>query len=111
MTAVDVAWAAGLYEGEGTFFYCKHYYKNGQKIRRKTMQPLLRILMTDKDVLEKWQSIFGGRIDGPRKRQESHYKDQWMLRLDDREKFKAAVIAMWEHLSPRRREQFKGRSG
>src|SRR5882724_3920796 len=108
-SAEDIAWAAGLYEGEGSFFYIKHYYKNGKRFPRKTFQPHLRIGMTDKEPLEKWQSILGGILNGPyssNKRFPSA-KPHWMLRLDCKSKSVFALKSMWNHLSPRRKEQFK----
>ncbi len=48
---IDVAWFAGLFEGEGTFKIEKESYAGG-----------LAIQMTDLDVLEKVQSIFGGKV-------------------------------------------------
>lgn len=52
MNEIDVAWAAGVFEGEGSFNFDS---RTGQSSG-------VRIQMTDLDVLEKMQSLFGGTI-------------------------------------------------
>lgn len=49
--AIDIAWAAGLFEGEGCIFLSNN--PNGSK------QARLEIRMTDKDVLERFCEIVG----------------------------------------------------
>lgn len=65
MTELDIAWAAGLLEGEGSF-------------TARTNSPVLRVscVMTDLDILERLQSIFGGLIH-KNSRDTKHYKDHW----------------------------------
>lgn len=61
----DIAWAAGLLEGEGTF-----RLKAGRR-------PILAAHMTDLDVLERLADVFGvGTIKKMRK-QEPHHKQSW----------------------------------
>lgn len=50
MNEIDVAWAAGLFEGEGSI-----HFANG-------VGTGVIIQMTDKDVLERMQELFGGKI-------------------------------------------------
>lgn len=50
----NLAWAAGIFEGEGTVF-----------TRVGTGSPILQINMTDLDVLESVRDILGGKIYGP----------------------------------------------
>ena len=61
----DIAWAAGLLEGEGSFL---------QKSTRKTI--LVTCQMTDLDVLQRLQRIFGGSIYATAK-VKAHHKDSW----------------------------------
>lgn len=49
-TIRDIAWVAGIVEGEGCLFY-----RNGVS---------LRVAMTDKDVIEKFADIVGGNVRG-----------------------------------------------
>ena len=48
MKSLDIAWAAGLIEGEG----CPHY--NGS--------PRLSLAMTDEDVVRRFAGLFGGNV-------------------------------------------------
>lgn len=57
MTNEEIAWIAGIIEGEGTFGL-RH---NGRKTSKK-LYPFLEIDMTDKDVIEKLNKLIGGHI-------------------------------------------------
>lgn len=60
-TAQRIAWAAGLFEGEGCFTVQRN--KRGEKMYP---QPIARIHMTDLDVLERFKEAVGiGVIFGP----------------------------------------------
>lgn len=52
---IDVAWAAGLFEGEGSIFVSR---------RKKTgyRQLVIAMSMTDQDVVERFAEITGGRV-------------------------------------------------
>lgn len=79
-----IAWAAGLFEGEGSFGFHK---KNANSIQ---------ITSTDKDVLDKVASIFGGNIcNGTRNDQKEHWKDAfiWRLPFSEAERF-------WQDIKP-----------
>ena len=67
-TDVDVAWAAGLFEGEG----CIH--------NRGSHSIAVSISMTDLDVLEKLSGIYGGKVT-PLKVREEHWKPSWIWYL------------------------------
>jgi hypothetical protein len=60
----EVTWAAGLFEGEGCFVF-NHSVAQGVTIQ-----------MTDLDVLEKVQGLFGGSILSTKK-QHDHHRDTW----------------------------------
>lgn len=57
--AADIAWAAGLFEGEGCFTIQRSPRKraNGESVVYK--QPVARLHMTDKDVVERFAKIVG----------------------------------------------------
>ena len=61
---IEVAWAAGLLEGEGSF------------VKRHVHSSAITCSSTDLDTLEKLASIFGGNIVKLKKRK-SHWKDAW----------------------------------
>lgn len=77
-----VAWAAGLFEGEGTFQICKGKSKG------------ICISSTDLDVLEKVQLHFGGSIYKLSKRK-SHWKDSYMWVVRNKE-----AIAFYNYINP-----------
>lgn len=88
----DVAWAAGFFEGEGTFQY--------------PPRACLRVLNTDPDPLYRLQAIFGfGNIHGPHPQRGLGTKPYWYWNVSNYEHRQAVVAAMWRWLSPRRREQ------
>src|SRR6185436_2793127 len=64
MKDTDIAWSAGLLEGEGCFMI-----QNGNC-------PVVTCEMIDLDVLEKLKNIYGGSILYCGKRQE-HHKESW----------------------------------
>lgn len=68
-TAIDYAWAAGLLEGEGSFF-----------VKTGTYSPVVSCEMTDLDVLERLKNIFGGSIYAMSRRNEK-WKDTWRWKL------------------------------
>ena len=102
------AWAAGLFEGEGSVSPVNHNH-NGRSYRyiRLTMQ------MTDEDVLRRFAAVMGGRVTGPHSRGPlgpssavpdvgaRPYKDYWSWAL--RGDIRPAVAAMWPWLGERRR--------
>ena len=65
----EIIWAAGLLEGEGSFL-----------LQTGTYYLKVQVQMTDLDVLESIQRIFGGNIHPITKRRE-HWKDAWVLNI------------------------------
>lgn len=91
MTEKDIAWVAGLFEGEGTV-----------SINRGRAAGIA-IAMTDRDVLERVQAIFGGKIcisyPAKGKWKECH---KWYLSVAESEDF---LLAIYPYLFSRRRER------
>lgn len=77
MDELRVARAAGILEGEGSFLT-----KTGG------FAPVVTCQMTDLDVLEELQSVFGGTIHAVTKREE-HWKDAWAWRVSGTDAAKA----------------------
>jgi len=71
--SIDIAWAAGLFEGEGTIYF----YNQSKRYK-------LGLKMTDKDVMDKFFNIFKvGRLYGPytpkeKKLNGENRKDFWI---------------------------------
>ena len=70
MDKSDIAWLAGLFEGEGTFIWKKTGTFYGV--------PMARIKMADKDIIERVQVFLGGNIYEEKERQEG-WKRQYCL--------------------------------
>lgn len=94
MTDEDIliAWAAGILEGEGCF-----------RTKNDSHLPTVFIQMTDLDVLERVQGIFGGTISTVKKRQE-HWKDCWLWYVAGEDAAKI-MIAVKPYMLSRRSEK------
>lgn len=91
---VELAWAAGLFEGEGSF--C---------MPTKARTPVASIVSTDEDVIRKFKSIVGvGNIIGPYTYNDG-YKPRWQWKCHGWERCQVIVDAFWEHLGERRQQQ------
>lgn len=89
----ELAWFAGLFEGEGTF-----NFSNGVPRR-------ISISMTDLDVLEAVRDSFGGSIhSASRAVYKEHWKDAWVWNLSG-EKAVQLSEAIYPLLSLRRKER------
>jgi hypothetical protein len=71
--AIDMAWAAGLFEGEGCF------YVNRRRRDERYCAPIAALAMSDKDVVVRFCKIIGcGSIRMERRTQRaSHHKALW----------------------------------
>lgn len=56
---IDLAWLAGLLEGEGSF--CWHQTKQ----RDKHGRPRVQVQMADRDIVERVAKLIGGNFKGP----------------------------------------------
>ena len=82
---------AGLYEGEGNISKTS---LNGYRIT---------IVMTDLDVLEKYQRAAGGVGSiSPMKKYKPHHKDSWKLRIGDKVSVARILSLMLPYLGNRR---------
>ena len=69
----EIAWAAGLFEGEGYAVLNK----------RKPVVLRLAIEMTDRDVIERFATIVGvGNANGPRRRSNPRWQPLWRWQSD-----------------------------
>jgi hypothetical protein len=74
MTEAELAWVAGLLEGEGCFFPIEYRTRDyGPYIYAR-----VAVLMTDLDVLQRLQQHTGiGHINGPTPRKDPRHKPIW----------------------------------
>lgn len=93
-TPIEIAWAAGLFEGEGCI-HCKPQGKRGSGVQ-------LRLGMTDRDCVERFQRIVGcGRIYAHKPGTGSH-KPTWTWYVYDARKATAILNSLLPYLGKRR---------
>lgn len=96
----DVAWAAGLFEGEGWLTILN---SNGQG---GVGYPRLGIAMTDKDIIDRWYRVFpfGRRWEGlTSKRSKAGPKPYYFVQVGNQEEIQAILAMLWPWLGERRR--------
>lgn len=104
----QLAWAAGLFEGEGCFTSSKPRDLKGNCARG--VGALIK--MTDKDVLDKFCSVVGvGNVSGPLKRSESYdkasYKPIYLWQVGSFETVQHVIACLWPWLHSRRKIRIK----
>lgn len=94
MNELDLVWLAGLLEGEGTFLKGPPSHPHS---------PVIAVVMTDKDIIERVASLFGTKFLAERKRRE-HWKDPFSARLRGR---RAALLMqkLYPYMGQRRKQQ------
>ena len=73
MKNTELAWLAGLLEGEGCFWLRK------PRGARQSCSPYLAVSMTDKDVVERVAKIFGVQVKKKPDQRKAHYKPCWTV--------------------------------
>lgn len=88
---VDIAWAAGIIEGEGTFGIAKDRTK------------FVTVRMTDEDIILRLQEIFGGNVTGPYSFSSSaDHKPLYRWSVSQREKVVEVLEAILPYMGIRR---------
>ncbi len=94
----DLAWAAGLFEGEGCITWRQNTARNGQ------VYPALQVKMTDEDRVRRFREVVGVGLVRPHVRpMKSHHKQQWAWKVYSYESCQAVIALLWVWLGPRRR--------
>jgi hypothetical protein len=91
-----LAWAAGLFEGEGSFSIV------GQQYARMALSS------TDEDVVRKFHSVVGlGNVSGPYRKPVNSLgnKPFWQWKASKFEHVQALVAALWPFLCSRRKDR------
>ena len=94
---IEVTWAAGLFEGEGS-------------IRKSNNKWSIGVEMTDKDVVERFAAVFDLKVYGPYQRKRplkdgSPSKPSWEAKATARDKVFAIVAELYPELGERRRSK------
>ena len=108
--ARDLAWAAGLFEGEGCFSTSlvtrPPRPEKGEKNSRRQRSTQARLAMTDEDTVRRFSEVIGFGSIGNAGRSPScpsHWKPQWTWQCNSHEKVQALVAMLWFGLGARRR--------
>jgi hypothetical protein len=92
-----LAWAAGIYEGEG----CIGAYPR-PKISNSSIR--IQVAMSDGDIVTRWGEIIGrGCLNGPYFRK--NFKPNFIWGMSGYENCQYTIAILWEWLGVRRREQ------
>jgi hypothetical protein len=104
MEELDIAWAAGLYEGEG---WCELTYST--TVPEAARRARICVGSTDRDVLAKLEKIFGGTVIDKNRGADAlpHWKQAWTWRLASIADVVDAIKRMWPYLASRRRGQLQ----
>ncbi len=90
---VDIAWAAGLFEGEGSCM-----------IRGKKRQPVLALSMTDEDVVRRFHTIVERGTVNTYRAYQPNRKRQWHWQVASKDDVLYVLALFWDYLGERRRE-------
>ena len=92
----DVAWAGGLFEGEGSFSF-------QSRSDRKAHYALARLSMSDEDVVRRFADVVGfGSVNGPYQYRPDR-KPMFVWTVQGLERVQAFGAAVWPWLGTRRR--------
>jgi hypothetical protein len=93
-TDVEIAWAAGIYEGEG----------HASGIEGRT---IAQVSQKDPEILYRLRGMFGGRIEMTRANTDK-FLHKWLLYGDYARSFYALI---WPYMSARRKQQIEKANG
>jgi hypothetical protein len=101
MTTPQMAWAAGLFEGEGTVRAVSNQKHPYASIR-------LQLRMTDEDVVKRFAEVVGClRVNGPYTNRDGSLgnKPMWYWQTSRQDEVKRILIDFWPYLGKRRQAQ------
>jgi hypothetical protein len=95
----ELAWAAGLFEGEGCISSRRRSTKRATHVATRQLAILV---MTDEDTVRRFQAAVGvGTVYGPYQRPGK--KPEWRWQTTTFEKAQAVIALLWFGLGARRR--------
>jgi predicted DNA-binding protein (UPF0251 family) len=103
-TREDLAWAAGLIEGEGCIFA----RTPGPNRKTQGRNFFVTVAMTDEDVIRKLHGVLKvGTVTGPYFSKQPRRKPRWAWQTNTFEAGQAVAAAIWPWLCSRRRARIK----
>lgn len=106
MTADNIAWAAGLIEGEGSIYSSVRAVRAKYDPSRRYIVVRVRVVMTDRDVVEKVCAIVGaGKVSPYVNTQGLGKKPLYRWEVSRRQTVEALCSAIYPWMGHRRRAQ------
>lgn len=102
VSEVDIAWAAGLFEGEGCI---QIWVPPSQSERWKHPQVRLSVAMTDRDVVEKFCRIVECGKVSPEQRRRPPRKNVYIWTIANRDDVERILLELLPHLGSRRTDK------
>jgi hypothetical protein len=100
---VELAWAAGLFEGEGSICLVHSNRKN-----RTYVYPALTMNQTDRDVIMRFSEIVGGYVLGPYQFASNSARTRkpvWSWRVQKKHEAIRVICWLYPYLGKRRRKR------
>lgn len=91
MTEGQIGWLAGIIEGEGCI-----RIKNGKN-------PSVIVEMTDRDIIDRLQTLTAGGTISERKKKQVHHKQSWCWSLCARKDVARILLAIYPYMSYRKK--------
>lgn len=100
MRPVDVAWAAGFLDGEGTYAYGQ--YSSRGRLYRKLK---ISCAQVPREPLDKLQALFGGKVYGPYGPYKGNRQPYYQWHMEGHLRVQAAIAAMHSFMTQPKRDQ------
>lgn len=97
---LDIAWAAGIYEGEG--------YVNGPPRSRYLTTEVIQLVQKDRWILDKLAALFGGQVSLRKYKKPEQVKYNVFVWILTGCRARGFLMTIFTFLSPRRRTQVRG---
>ena len=102
VTSVDIAWMAGLLEGEAHFGVRRQHGTKGQIY----YQPCIQVVMTDREPLEKLAKLMKVKVANGWKRDPAKYKPIYRVNIYGTKAF-GLTQSIYGLMCPRRQEKIR----
>ena len=99
ISITNIAYIAGLFDGEGSVDYKQRWEKRGKK-KYKVWRIIMDIAMTDEPVIRWVHEVLGVGSVMERPPRKPHYKKQWRWRCSFREALSVAKL-LWPYAQVR----------
>lgn len=104
----ELAWAAGLFDGEGYVGAVKNKYKTKDGNNHEIDRIQCCVLMTDYNSIARFAKVIGSKVRGPYKtRHYPKHKAAWKTGFSSFEFVQFTMCLLWNWLGEVKKEQFK----